>query len=460
MSVLQAVMGIVNEMSPYLLLGFLLAGIMHAFIPDGWFTKYLSGNTMRSVVNAAIFGIPLPLCSCGVIPTAMSLRREGASKGAVVSFLIATPQTGVDSIFATYSLMGLPFAVVRPLAALFTAVMGGAFVTMGEKGEPTGSQHREAYGDASRDGSEPHRQTFWNRCAEALKFGFVEMMEDIGKWLVVGLVVAGLITALVPDEFFAVFKDNTALSMLLVLCVSVPMYICATGSIPIAVALMMKGLTPGAALVMLMAGPACNVASILVINKVLGKKTLVLYLIAIICGSIIFGVVIDQLLPREWFTDHLMDTHACCHDAAGWFEWTCTSVLILLLLNVARMKLQHQSACSCGHEHGGHGHCHDHSDHCGCHGHDDECHGHDAACAGEAAEVSESTTACETRTYVVKGMTCNHCRSNAEKAIRSVRGVESVSVDLQSGIATITGEDVNDSEVREAVESIGFTLEI
>ena len=130
LNVLQAVVGIVNEMSPYLLLGFLLAGIMHAFIPDGWFNKYLSGDTMRSVINAAIFGVPLPLCSCGVIPTAMSLRREGASKGAVVSFLIATPQTGVDSIFATYSLMGLPFAIVRPIAALFTAVMGGAFVTL------------------------------------------------------------------------------------------------------------------------------------------------------------------------------------------------------------------------------------------------------------------------------------------------------------------------------------------
>ena len=124
LNILQAVLGIVNEMSPYLLLGFLLAGIMHAFIPDGWYTKYLSGDTFRSVVNAAIFGVPLPLCSCGVIPTAMSLRREGASKGAVVSFLIATPQTGVDSIFATYSLMGLPFAVVRPIAALFTAIIG------------------------------------------------------------------------------------------------------------------------------------------------------------------------------------------------------------------------------------------------------------------------------------------------------------------------------------------------
>lgn len=275
----------------------------------------------------------------------------------------------------------------------------------------------------------------------ALRFGFVEMMEDIGKWLVVGLIVAGLITALVPDEFFAIFKDNTALSMLLVLCISVPMYICATGSIPIAVALMMKGLTPGAALVMLMAGPACNVASILVINKVLGKKTLLLYLAAIIIGSILFGVAIDQLLPREWFTDHLMSTHACCHDVAGWFEWTCTGILVLLLLNVLRMKLQHKSACSCGHDHEGHCHCHEHHD----------CHCHDESCSEQEA--------CETKTYVIKGMTCNHCRANVEKVIRSVKGVESVSVDLQSGIATVTGDDIDDKAVKEAVESIGFTLE-
>ena len=433
LNVLQTVLGIVNEMSPYLLLGFLLAGIMHAFIPDGWYTKYLSGNTFRSVINAAIFGVPLPLCSCGVIPTAMSLRREGASKGAVVSFLIATPQTGVDSIFATYSLMGLPFAVVRPIAALFTAIIGGTFVN--------GVEHDTedvTSTDASHTNSEQPHQPFADRCLEALKFGFVEMMEDIGKWLVVGLIVAGLITALVPDSFFAIFKDNTLLSMLLVLCISVPMYICATGSIPIAVALMMKGLTPGAALVMLMAGPACNVASILVVNKVLGKKTLLLYLVAIIGGSILFGFGIDHLLPREWFTDHLSNTHACCHDVAGWFEWLCTSILVLLLLNVLRMRLMHQSACSCGHEHG-----HDHGHH-HCHCHEEEgCH----------------VDACETRTYVVKGMSCNHCRTNTEKNIRKVKGVESVSVDLQSGIATVVGNDIDDDAIREAVESIGFTLE-
>ena len=449
LNVLQAVLGIVNEMSPYLLLGFLLAGIMHAFIPDGWYTKYLSGNTFRSVVNAAIFGVPLPLCSCGVIPTAMSLRREGASKGAVVSFLIATPQTGVDSIFATYSLMGLPFAVVRPIAALCTAIIGGTFVNWNGDNE-----EMSAVADASRAYSEQPRLSFASRCGEALKFGFVEMMEDIGKWLVIGLIVAGLITVLVPDSFFAIFRDNTLLSMLLVLCVSVPMYICATGSIPIAVALMMKGLTPGAALVMLMAGPACNVASILVVNKVLGKKTLLLYLAAIVGGSIFFGFDIDYLLPREWFTEHLNNTLACCHDVAGWFEWLCTGVLALLLLNVLRMKLMHQSACSCGHGHGEHSHCHEHHDHCGCHADEAECHCHEEeTCSASAAE------SCETRTYRIKGMTCNHCRANAEKVIRTVPGVESVSVDLQSEIATVVGDAIDDSAVREAVESIGFTLE-
>ena len=432
-NVLEAVLGIVNEMSPYLLLGFLLAGVMHAFIPDGWFNKYLSGNTVRSVVNAAVFGVPLPLCSCGVIPTAMSLRREGASKGAVVSFLIATPQTGVDSIFATYSLMGLPFAVVRPVAAFFTALMGGIFVNLGEKGEVPPGEEGAGSHDAARAWSEREHLTLGQRCLEALRFGFVEMMEDIGKWLVVGLVVAGLITVLVPDEFFAVFKDNTFLSMLLVLCISVPMYICATGSIPIAVALMMKGLTPGAALVMLMAGPACNVASVLVVNRVLGRKPLVLYLAAIILGSVCFGVVIDGLLPREWFTEHLSNTHACCHDVAGWWEWTCTAVLGLLLLNVLRMRLMHRSACHCGHDHGGHCHCHEHD-----------------RCVDDA---------CATHSYIVKGMNCNHCKANVEKAIRGVRGVESVTVDLPTGRTTVVGDDISDDEVRAAVESIGFDWE-
>lgn len=356
-NILQAVVDIINEMSPYLLLGFLLAGVMHAFIPNGWYSRYLSGNSIRSVINAALLGIPLPLCSCGVIPTAMSIYREGASKGAVVSFLVATPQTGVDSIFATYSLMGLPFAIIRPIAALFTAVISGSFVTMAHKKETA----VETESDKIHEHEHEHCHTaqcsvksgFWAKCYQAIRYGFVEMMEDIGKWLIVGIIVAGLITVIIPDDFFSIFKDNTALSILLVLCISIPMYICATGSIPIAVALIMKGLTPGAALVMLIAGPACNLASILVINKVLGKKVLALYIAAIIFGSILFGVGIDYLLPREWFINNLMISNEHEH-GAGWFEWICTGTLILLLLNVVRIKLQHKQptcSCHCNHDH-------------------------------------------------------------------------------------------------------------
>ena len=363
-SFLESILDIINEMSPFLLLGFLIAGILHAFIPNGWYARYLAGQGMRPVINAALFGIPLPLCSCGVIPTAMSLRKEGASRGAVTSFLIATPQTGVDSILATSSLMGLPFAVVRPIAALVTALLGGALVNaFGEEGNHAadddcddddhchcchGQGHGHDHGHASHDdhhghGCHCHDQasrdvselplTFGQRCGEALRFGFVEMIEEIGRWLIVGLIVAGLITALVPDDWFAAFRGNTALSMLLVLCISIPMYVCATGSIPIAVALMLKGLTPGSALVLLMAGPAVNAASILVIRKVMGTRTLWLYILSIVLGALLFGICIDCLLPTAWFTSALTDIAVGHHDEASWLSWTSTILLLVLLVN-------------------------------------------------------------------------------------------------------------------------------
>ena len=427
---MKEILDLINEMSPFLLLGFLIAGIMHAFIPNRLYTKYLSGKSFRSVVNAALFGIPLPLCSCGVIPTAMSLRREGASKGAVSSFMIATPQTGVDSIFATYSLMGLPFAVVRPIAALMTALLGGGFVNLFD--HETEPQEEQA--NVSRDYSEQRHQSFFQRIAAALRFGFVEMMEDIGKWLVIGLLVAGLITVFVPNEFFAVFKDNTFLSMLLVLCISIPMYVCATGSIPIAVVLMMKGLTPGSALVLLMAGPACNVASMLVIGKVLGRKTLVLYLISIILGAILFGVGIDYLLPREWFTSSLIGSQACCHEETSWWHWASTILLALLLLNVLRMKFCHQQTCSCGHH-----------------------HHHDCSCEHHHEEICELDS--QYAEFIVSGMNCNHCRTTVEKNVRSIPGITHVSVDLQTGRMVVGGDNISEEKLRETVESIGFTLE-
>lgn len=349
---MQEVFALINEMSPYLLLGFLLAGLMHAFIPGMVYSRYLSGHGFRSVLYGALFGIPLPLCSCGVIPTAMSLRKEGASKGATVSFLIATPETGVDSIIATYSLLGLPFALIRPIAACCNALMGGLLVNAFAD-EKEGQEVSEEDTKSCCCHFHEKPTTFVGKIKEALRFGFIEMMEDIGKWLVIGLIIAGLITVFVPDSFFTIFRGNTLMSMLLVLCIAIPMYICATGSIPIAVALMLKGLTPGAALVLLMAGPACNMASILVINKVLGKKTLFVYLVSIITMAICWGCIVDYCLPEEWFQTGMMSK--ACYEAEGtsWFNIGCTILLACLLLNTLRLHFfhKHEEEHCCCHEH-------------------------------------------------------------------------------------------------------------
>lgn len=380
------ILHLVNEMSPYLLLGFFIAGLMHAFIPGSLYSKYLSKRSFRSVLNAALLGIPLPLCSCGVIPTAMSLRKEGASKSAVVSFLIATPQTGVDSIVATYSLMGLPFAIIRPITALITALFGGQLVNFFDRDEAEPQheeqgcchqepekQHGEDHCCCCQDEAEEdhccchhdenhsHEEAgschchhddsseakgFWQKMVVALRYAFVDMVDDIGKWLVVGIVIAALITVFVPDGWFEVFKDNSLLSMAFVLLISIPMYVCATGSIPIAVALMMKGLTPGAGLVLLMAGPAANMASILIIRHRLGWRTLAAYIAAIVSGAVASGLIIDHLLPREWFLSSL-EQLTCCESSGTVFEWICTGVLVALLLYAAYNRIVRKKPHDC-----------------------------------------------------------------------------------------------------------------
>lgn len=412
---MKEIFDLINGMAPYLLLGFFLAGVMHAFVPQTLYRRYLGGHSFRTVLNAALLGIPLPLCSCGVIPTAMSLRKEGASKGATVSFLISTPQTGVDSIIATYSLMGLPFALIRPLVALVTSLLGGCLVNkLDDKESP------EVQQGASSVAEDVAQKSFVQRMKSAFRYAFVEMMQDIGRWLLLGLVVAGLITVFVPDSFFALFADKPLLSMLLVLAFAVPMYLCATGSIPIAVTLILKGLSPGTALVLLMAGPAVNVASMLVISKVMGKKTLALYLLSIVSGAIFFGLGIDYLLPREWFATPLAYIHDCHEHGMSWFNFSCLVVLLLLLANAFIQRYRKPQTCGC---HGG----------CACH--DEE----------------------KVWTVTVKGMSCNHCKANVEKAILKVEGVGRVDINLSDGQTVIYGTFDKDN-VRKSVEAIGFEM--
>lgn len=405
---------LISNMAPYLLIGFLLAGIMHVFIPGRLYRKFLRGNSFRTVLNATLLGIPLPLCSCGVIPTAMSLRKEGASKAATVSFLIATPQTGIDSIIATYSLMGLPFALLRPLIALLTSLIGGFITSIFTRKE---SQDI----NASYTPSTKENITLYQKLRKVLNYAFVEMMQDIGKWLVIGLIIAGLITIVVPDNLFTIFADKPFLSMLTVLVFAIPMYLCATGSIPIAVALMLKGLSPGTALVLLIAGPAVNAASMLVISKVMGKKTLSIYLLSIIVCSIVFGLGIDYLLPREWFTAPLTSIHDCHGSGISYFNIACSIILFILLCNAFILKYKPSSHCSCRQTH-------------------------------------KNETPCTDKwEFIVKGMKCNHCKANVEKSILKCSGVQEVETDLSTG-KVVTHGKINRKEIIKAIEDLGFEV--
>ncbi|MDE7410493.1 MAG: permease [Paramuribaculum sp.] len=311
-----------NEMSPYILLGFLIAGLMYAFVSQKQMARHFSGSGWKSVVKATLFGIPLPLCSCGVLPTAIGMRRSGASRASSTAFLIATPQTGVDSIAATWSLLGPAFAVIRPVAALTTALFGGL---LAGKSEPAGecvmNQNLVA---------ESHGKSFGAKCVDALRYGFVELVASIGKWLIIGLVIAAIITVFVPTDFFAGLSDRPVVAMLAVLIIAVPMYVCATGSIPIALSLILKGLSPGTAFVLLMAGPAVNFASVTLISSEMGKKAASVYIGSIIVGAVAFGLLIDYLLPSEWFAVKAVDMHACHGNNAAFplFPTICSVILV------------------------------------------------------------------------------------------------------------------------------------
>lgn len=397
-----------TEMAPYLLLGFLVAGVLYAFVPGKFYRNHLSQGGAWAVIKAALIGVPLPLCSCGVLPTAVSLRRNGASRGAATSFLIATPQTGVDSIAATYSLLGLAFAIIRPIAALVTAFVGGMLVSREDKACDGDCADEVDTIDA------PIADTFWGKILGALRYGFVDMVQNIGKWLIIGLVIAAAITVFVPDGFFTFFADYPLLSMIAVVIVAVPMYVCSTGSIPIAMSLMLKGLSPGAAFVLLMAGPAANFASIIIVSKSLGKRAAAIYLSTIVLGAIAIGLCIDYLMPREWFTMPFGEQGGHCHMHVGWFAGTCSVLLILLLIYGLIKKHTPQNNIS----------------------------------TMENGQI----------TITVKGMTCGHCKAMVEKNLSKLDGVKGITVDLASGKTIIDGTP-DMAAVREVIDDLGFSME-
>ncbi len=296
MELLRIFWNLVIESAPWLLMGYLLAGIIKQVIPSSWVEKQLAKPGFLSIVKGAFIGAPLPLCSCGVIPTALAIRKAGASKGATSSFLVATPETGVDSISFSYAVLGPIFAMMRPIGALISAVIAGVLVNSFDNDETT-VREEEAPSSccASKNKTEEAEVApLSQRFVDAVKYGYGRMISDTAKWLAIGLVAATIITAVVPQEFFLQWGDGL-MAMIIMVIVGLPMYICATASTPVAASLLFAGISPGAALVFMLTGPATNIATMGVIREQLGNKSLIAYLVGVIGTAIVCGLVLNAM---------------------------------------------------------------------------------------------------------------------------------------------------------------------
>ena len=331
----------VLEAGPWLLGGFVLAGVIYVAVPVETLTRHLGRPGAGAVVKASLIGIPLPLCSCSVIPVASSFRKQGASRGAFVSFLISTPETGVDSIAISYALLGPVLAVVRPIAAFVTALTAGLLVDRSTEAVPSPSETLEpAAGEScccSCTGPDEAPPAPRSKVASALRYGLVDLFKDLSPYLIGGFVLAGLVAAALPPGFLERHVGAGPAAMLLMLAVGLPLYVCATSSTPVAAALIAHGLSPGAALVFLLVGPATNIATMLIVHRDVGRRGLAIYLGTIALFAILFGLAIDLLLRSVPVVTAGLPTGEHHHTSA--WAWPFGLALILMTVNGLRLRL-------------------------------------------------------------------------------------------------------------------------
>ncbi|MDN5278764.1 MAG: uncharacterized protein PWR01_2729 [Clostridiales bacterium] len=412
---------VLGQMSPYLLLGFLISGILSIFISPRWVEKHLGGGKIASIIKATLFGIPLPLCSCGVIPVSASLRKHGASKSATTSFLLSTPQTGVDSILATWGLLGGVFAIFRPLAALITGVIGGILVSIFDEDTTPAPSN-----DDSEENTDEN-PTFKSKVAAALKYGLVTLPGEIAKALMVGILIAGLISTFVSSNALNDYLTNYYLTLFLMLAVGVPLYVCSTSSIPIALGFIHLGVSPGAALVFLISGPATNAAAISVVWKVLGKKSAIIYLLTVIFGSLASGMAFDAM--NQSFSMNVMNhLHHGSHDGSDWFS-IISAVVMLVVLAYSWYKARFSNGDSC---------C--------------------STCS--TAAKSDDRTASQVFTLKVEGMSCGNCAAAVKRVLEEVPGVIEASVSLNKQKAIVRANLSESDKLAQAVNDLGYSAEL
>lgn len=397
---------LLEEMSIYLLFGFLVAGFLSVWISSEQIERHLGKPGMGPIWKASLFGIPLPLCSCGVIPVGASLRQHGASKGATASFLLSTPQTGVDSVLATWSLLGPVFAVFRPLAALVTGVVGGGLVAVGDRDDLAETEEVETCSDGC--GTMPVEGSALSR---ALRYGFLTLPRDIARALILGLVIAAVISALLPEDFFGASLGSGPLALIVMMLVGIPIYVCATGSIPLALAMMHLGVSPGAALVFLITGPATNSAAITTIWKILGRNAALIYLSAVAVLALLSGFALDFLFSREWVLSSWKPEMAHHSMLPHWVSLLGALLLVALML-VALLPRRNSP--------------------------------------------ERDTSSDDVQVLKVEGMNCGHCVESVTRALQECEGVESAEVSLEEGLARIRGPVGDFSPLIAVVEALGF----
>jgi uncharacterized membrane protein YraQ (UPF0718 family)/copper chaperone CopZ len=395
------------EMAPYLLFGFFVAGVLSVVVSQEFVERHLGGRGVWPVLKASAFGVPLPLCSCGVIPVSASLRNHGASKGATVGFLISTPQTGVDSIMVTFSLMGGVFAIFRPLTALVSGLIGGTIVSAVDANGSEGARSPSATcRETCCAGGSAHGKIYG-----AFAYGFGALPRDIARMLLAGLAIAVLISAAVPENYLTGLLGGGIGAMLIMMLLGVPIYVCATASVPIAAALICKGVSPGAALVFLMTGPATNAATITMVWRMLGRRTALVYLLTVALSALAAGLILDYVFSIS----HIQATPAMGGMLPNYVKWAA-AVILLGILGVALFRRPIRRG------------------------------------ADQAKDLPQPTR------VTIKGMTCSHCAASVRRALLECPGVEAVEVDPAGGEAVVRGSGWDLGALRKAVEELGYTV--
>lgn len=392
---------LIKEFSPYLILGCLISGILSVFLTVEIVQKYLGSKSISSIFIASFLGVPLPLCSCGVIPVSAYLKKHGASKGSVTSFLISTPQTGIDSIFITYGMLGPIFAIYRPIVAFLSGIVGGGLVHAFD--DDLIENKEDSCEDDCCDDKSSNSMLY-----KIFHYGFVRLPQDIVNPLVIGIALSSLIIVFIPTNYFDLVGQGI-LGMIIMLILGLPTYVCATASVPLAFALYTKGFSLGAMLVFLMTGPATNITTMSVIYKILGRKNLLIYLSSIIFCSIGAGLILDFLIipSKIEISDYRVD-----HLIGPWVKVFCSILFTGVIINSFRIKYFSKSRKS-----------------------------------NKLLNI-----------IYIDGMTCSHCVDSVKKSLSKLKNIDQIDIELSSGKIEYRGNKESIQVVQDTISSLGYKI--